>query len=77
MLGYQKGELITIASRPGFGKTALALKSVIANIKKCKKVYKKAIQPKQLFCSFITVFGQPSTKPAARPSSARQIWNEK
>ena len=39
ILGYQKGELITIASRPGFGKTALTLKSVIANIKKGKKVY--------------------------------------
>lgn len=38
ILGYQKGELITIASRANFGKTALALKSVIKNIKEGNKV---------------------------------------
>lgn len=39
IMGYQKGELITIASRPKFGKTAFALNSVVDNIKKGKKVF--------------------------------------
>lgn len=39
IMGYQKGESITIASRPKFGKTAFALNSVVDNIKKVKKFF--------------------------------------
>ena len=38
LLGYEKGELVTIASLDDINKTSFAIKSIIANIKLGKKI---------------------------------------